>query len=936
VDPKFVPGARLSANYLTEIATLARTNGSYDAIKAREDAKTLLEALVAHATARELHRADMRTIDRHRLTTGVISSLPEVGVMGASEYVGIETVARPAASAGALVTAPSEAARLIIPGITGQQTVRQFVTASVGRGVRVPADYRALGEMLGSMEWLAGRPVDQLDRALRGVLDVCAYRLDAWYTSLATRRLATVRSATPAGVHIGAYGWLDDLRPGSGPASQGFVHAPSLPQAATAAVLRSGHLAHNDAEHKSLDIDLRSARVRTALRLLEGVAEGQPLAAILGYRFERALRTRSLLLAKYILPIRRLAPLRPDGSPPLPVTPSENIAARDVVDGVRLLDRWRAERATLLGTLQPVPPQADRDALGAELDRLADLYDAVADIMVAEAVHQNVLGNNERAGAVLAALDRQDRPPRMDFVRTPRTGKSFTHRLLVLIGNEALPAAWSGIPLDARANAEPRLNAWIARLIGDPKRVRFAATATGVTQQLIVSLDQLGLSALSAVLASHAVGHDAPSELEERLVHRFASLLTAPTPQTELVMLEEPPRGSGSRVVGLGAFRALARRIYSLITEHRPTNATDLALPQDGADEGLDHAQLRTRGDALRAAFGAALTNLDALANTPAAAEQAIRDALWGAAAFGVNGAVPPLAPLGASDPEYRAQLLAKAHTIVSAMQAAARRADNMVLAGGPTATAQQRVKHHTDRIRVLLGEHFPVLPRFTVANGAALAASHAARATLTAGDELSLPSWLQRMGLVRPGANRLARVIGAAELLRSDVATRDLSLVQLPHVAGERWLALPFAGAIPEAELAIIAQWSGFVNFGVPLAGLFCDGWSEIVPSQEETTGIAFHYDAPGARPPQAVLLAVPSSAPTPAWSVAAILETVVEAHDLARMRAVGPRQIEWLGTMLPAIYLPDSFSPDVPAVNIKGLVSKYAASGTGVLGKV
>ena len=50
-----------------------------------------------------------------------------------------------------------------------------------------------------------------------------------------------VRAATPAGVHLGGYGWLDDLRPDAGaPTSAGYMHAPSLAQAATAAVLRSG------------------------------------------------------------------------------------------------------------------------------------------------------------------------------------------------------------------------------------------------------------------------------------------------------------------------------------------------------------------------------------------------------------------------------------------------------------------------------------------------------------------------------------------------------------------------------------------------------------------------------------------------------------------------------------------------------------------------
>ena len=37
-------------------------------------------------------------------------------------------------------------------------------------------------------------------------------------------------------------------------------------------------------------VDLSSARVRTALGLLDGIRAGQPLAALLGYRIERRLR----------------------------------------------------------------------------------------------------------------------------------------------------------------------------------------------------------------------------------------------------------------------------------------------------------------------------------------------------------------------------------------------------------------------------------------------------------------------------------------------------------------------------------------------------------------------------------------------------------------------------------------------------------------------
>ena len=278
----------------------------------------------------------------------------------------------------------------------------------------------------------------------------------------------------------------------------------------------------------------------------DGVAAGQPLAALLGYRIERALRERSLLLAKYILPLRLLFPLRPTGeSTPAPSGPSETIAARDVVDGVALLQAWRDTQAALFNRLAPPPDAADLPLLTDELNRLADLYDAVADLMVAEAVHQNVLGNNERAGAVIAALDRQERPPSLDFMRTPRSGTSYTQRLLVLLGDAVLPTPWAALGADVRGRAEPRLNAWIARLLGAPTRFVFAANVrTGSTvKALKLALPALGLSPLSLVMASRGSAQQGPSELDARVLLAFAKPKKA---NTALATETSAPNSAGA------------------------------------------------------------------------------------------------------------------------------------------------------------------------------------------------------------------------------------------------------------------------------------------------------------------------------------------------------------------------------------------------------
>jgi len=191
---------------------------------------------------------------------------------------------------------------------------------------------------------------DRAALTLGEALDVASHRIDAWITSLATRRLFDLRAANPTGVTIGAYGAVEELArrpaltaiavPPTGaahaafrrPSGGGYIHAPSLAQAATAAVLRAGHLSHaaRDPNSAALAIDLTSRRVRTAIGLLDGVRQGQSLGALLGYQAERQLHELGAHTAVEVM--RRLAP------PPVVTatgTP-EGLPPRAVCDGLEL------------------------------------------------------------------------------------------------------------------------------------------------------------------------------------------------------------------------------------------------------------------------------------------------------------------------------------------------------------------------------------------------------------------------------------------------------------------------------------------------------------------------------------------------------------------------------------------------------------------------
>ena len=100
--------------------------------------------------------------------------------------------------------------------------------------------------------------------------------------------------------------------------------------------------------------------------------------------------------------------------------------------------------------------------------------DAVSDALMAESVYQVVRGNPLRAASTVESIaGGETPPPELEVVRTPRTGIALTHRLVTLFSGEpVLPPEWAPPANPSRANAEPHLNAWAAKLLGNPANVR--------------------------------------------------------------------------------------------------------------------------------------------------------------------------------------------------------------------------------------------------------------------------------------------------------------------------------------------------------------------------------------------------------------------------------------------------------------------------------
>jgi hypothetical protein len=502
-----------------------------------------------------------------------------------------------------------------------------------------PARDRLLAEFLRSLDWLADQPTAALERLCAEALDLSAHRLDAWITSCATRRLWQMRQSPspgqPAvtGLQLGGYGWVEKLqrRADDGRASAGYIHAPSLAHAATAAILRSGYLSHQGSSTGDvLAIDLSSERVRHAQWLLDGVRQGQSLGALLGYRFERTLH--DLQLDQYIATLRELYPLTARKLTPS-TEPVEAIAATNVVDGLHLLRQWQ-DGAIPFGEertddLVPLPEREtdDYEALGQALEALEQVVDAASDAVTAESVYQVVQGNPLRAGASLDAIARGEAPPPdLEVVRSARRGTALTHRVVTLFSGEATGApGWTTNEWQARVDAEPHLNAWVARLLPQPARVRYRAhyldrkTGALLAARDDLTLEDLELSPLDILyttlpgeVTSEELDPDAVepaavppgdemqrSELEQRMVYHL--LRTRPTGVSAdaRVRLRFARQTDWSQDdLTLPEFLEIVRVARELITGARALEAGDLAPASMGqAAPGTVLAELEGRAE---------------------------------------------------------------------------------------------------------------------------------------------------------------------------------------------------------------------------------------------------------------------------------------------------------------------------------------------------
>lgn len=464
---------------------------------------------------------------------------------------------------------------------------------------------------------------------------------------------------TSHGIYLGAYGWVENLKPenkalipaplddeqqeifdpeGAGDIvidskNAGFLHAPSIAHGLTAAVLRNAYISTASEDNpEQYKVNLSSERVRAALSIIEGMQQGQGLAELLGYRLERGLHdNNSEELDVFIHELRKVFPLGSNrlkltaiSAAKLPTSALETvrlaedladfqedraitkIEARNVVNGLALLEHIKTannnnptypfgfDTGTGADKLRPATGD-EASAINAEVRRLMNVRDAVADLAIAEAVHQAVQGNYDRAAGTLDAYSKGQFPPTPEVVQTAMSGTVLTHRFGI-----HLPA---GVSPDAgttpASKAEPAVNAWLADLFPSPLRIRctirfrtpiYEGDIENPWTDFPVTLADLVLEPIDLLYLYDADSQKNLSALDDHVLRVFRASSPARA-DLDVEIDYTTPDGADFTFFQLGAMLAELRE---LVVAARPLEASDLSLQNEASKDQNQTASIES------------------------------------------------------------------------------------------------------------------------------------------------------------------------------------------------------------------------------------------------------------------------------------------------------------------------------------------------------
>ena len=210
-----------------------------------------------------------------------------------------------------------------------------------------------------------------------------------------------------------------------------------------------------------------------------------------------------------------------------------------------------------------------------------------------------------------------------------------------------------------------------------------------------------------------------------------------------------------------------------------------------------------------------------------------------------------------------------------------------------------KQLKILTTASQQLFGENFKMVPEFQLSaeQGAEVQKVFDNKDQLLMyqtnelGVDFPVDDWLYSVARVREKMGDWENIV----MLSENFTDTPLNLrpLQFPFKAEDTWLGHSYPETYKiESDKLIYTAHLDIFDPTQTQCGLLIDEWTEVIPTKTETTGLSFQYDQPNAEPPQTMLLVTPTAFKGE-WQWGELVGAMHETLDLAKLRAIEPRQI-------------------------------------------
>ena len=782
---------------------------------------------------------------------------------------------------------------------------------------------------------------EKLRQCILEFFDLFNYRLDAWLMGLLNYKIRTSLNKNGHKLSLGCFGWVFNVKESlkkDEERKNEYILAPSVNQAITGAVLRSSYnnsLRNKDRDY-SMSVNLSSERVRSAIRIIEGIRNGLSVGCVLGSDLERLIheaykKDSRCELDACIYPLRCMFPLVPqkiDGKTADDIT---------VLNGASLLEAYRKANNKLkwlkgLRLFDDLNATLKYQTLLQLIDRIDDEYDALTDVVLSESVYKLTQGNTDAVDALMQAMEEMRNIPMPDVVNIPITSAQIDGHMVVALDVEA-----QSKESDILSNVEPKVNAWITQMLGTPAEigVAFASDAENGNSVLDYrSLGDLGISASEMVYLS------ANSKAFDSLLKTLYWVKEGVFPQID--------RSMGAVDWTLQEVQLAADDMRSLLAESRMLRNEDMVKETGHASQAV-YDSLSSTYDWTMKRVNELLQKMQRLLNEQAIVQDstkpdynqvAMPDEFMMeavklmvdcfrlgqfAALDGVDdGLLIGGKKLIANNQEWLATV-GRQHAFFQQMNHVY---SNLQLKSDEAKAMVEKAteKNHTvymDAIRHLLVADFLLVPAFRpdeMVDGKELLRQCTTNCFGNI-DAMGMERFLSDMATVEQPMMYLhqLRMYGKC----NDLDVPEILPVQFPanSEGKQEWLGTQVSDGslVKDAFVYMVMNPGTMVESMMmedepKMAGIVVDHWIERIPYQNQTAAVAFNYDQPDAEAPQTLLLAVSpyfeKRRRRKCWSDKRMLNTMKSAIHMVKCRAVNPEMISnqrWLSGIFPLIEYKD-----------------------------